>query len=72
LLPHNNTLASQAVTLQPHETQQFNDIFARFGVTPQDVQVEFNTSGEPIYLYASEVRNDTGDAVFIVGSSPNT
>jgi hypothetical protein len=28
-------------------------------------------SPELIYGYASEVRNDTGDAVFIFGVSPN-
>jgi hypothetical protein len=69
-----DSLASESFTLQPHETRQFNDIFARFGITPQaDVQVEFNTSdGSRFYLYASEVRNDTGDAIFIFGTSPNT
>jgi hypothetical protein len=27
--------------------------------------------GVPIYGYASVVRNDTGDAIFIFGTSPN-
>ena len=31
-----------------------------------------NTSGALIYGYASEVRNDTGDAVFVFGLSPNS
>jgi len=70
---NNNTLHSRSVTLQPHETQQFNDIFVAFGITPQDgVQIEFGTGFEVFYAYASEVRNDTGDAVFMFGTSPNS
>lgn len=68
----NNFLYTTAFTVQPHETRQFNDIFASFGLTPQaDVQVNF-TSEQVLFGYASEVRNDTGDAIFIVGSSPNS
>lgn len=26
---------------------------------------------EPLYGYASEVRNDTGDAIFVFGQGPN-
>ncbi|HYS53556.1 MAG TPA: hypothetical protein VER58_07325 [Thermoanaerobaculia bacterium] len=69
---NNVSLATQGFTLQPHETRQFNDIFATFGIAPQaDVLVQFN-SGSPIYGYASEVRNDTGDAIFVFGTSPNS
>jgi len=70
---NNNTVATRSITLQPHETQQFNDIFATFSITPQaDVQVEFTASGlDVFYAYASEVRNDTGDAIFMFGTSPN-
>ncbi len=50
-------LHSEQVTLEPHQT---------------DVQVEFYTSGDLIYGYASEVRNDTGDAIFVYGTSPNS
>ena len=50
---------------------EIKHIFARFGITPQaDVMVEFNGDA-PVYGYASEVRNDTGDAIFIFGTSPN-
>ncbi|MEO8034987.1 MAG: hypothetical protein ABI837_11200 [Acidobacteriota bacterium] len=67
----NGALGTSTVTLAPHETQQFNDIFARFGIAPQaGVQFEFNGNG-PVYGYSSEVRNDTGDAVFVFGTSPN-
>ena len=42
-------------------------------VPPQaDVQVSFDTSDLTLFGYASEVRNDTGDAIFVVGSSPNS
>ena len=69
----NNSLHSEAFTLQPHQTLQFNDIFTRFGIAPQaDVQVQFFTETALVYGYASEVRNDTGDAIFIFGTSPNS
>jgi hypothetical protein len=60
-------------TLEPHQNIQFNDIIARYGITPQDgLSIQFNTFELPIYGYASEVRNDTGDAIFVFGTSPNT
>jgi len=69
----NALLASVPVTLQPHETRQFNDIFTTFGITPQaDVQIQFNTLELGVYGYASEVRNDSGDAIFVFGTSPNS
>ena len=68
----NEFLHSRSVTVQPKQFVQFNDIAAAFGFTPQDsVIVEMNTVDLPIYGYASEVRNDTGDAVFTFGISPN-
>lgn len=70
---NSNTLASDAFTVQGHQTLQFNDIFTRYGIPPQaDVQVEYSTFESPFYAYASEVRNDTGDAVFVFGTSPNS
>jgi hypothetical protein len=62
-------------SLGPHQVVQFNDIFARFGLTPQaDLMIDINTfdSQKPLYGYASEVRNDTGDAIFLFGTSPNS
>ncbi|MHB0968472.1 MAG: hypothetical protein ACYC7A_08805 [Thermoanaerobaculia bacterium] len=68
----NVSLYSETITLQPHQTQQFNDIFARWSIAPQDdVVVQFNTGDQIIYGYASEVRNDSGDAIFIFGTGPN-
>lgn len=69
----NVPLASIPVTLQPHETRQFNDIFTAFSITPQaDVQINFSTFEQQVYGYASEVRNDSGDAIFVFGTSPNS
>lgn len=69
----NVPLASVPVTLQPHETRQFNDIFTAFSITPQaDVQINFGTFELQVYGYASEVRNDSGDAIFVFGTSPNS
>lgn len=65
------SLHSRAVTVQPKQYLQMNDIGSSFGIAPQDsIVVEMNAS-DPIYGYASEVRNDTGDAVFLFGLSPN-
>ena len=70
---NNVQLYSTEVTLQAHETRQFNDIFTAFGITPQaDVQIEFNTFELGVYGYASEVRNDSGDPIFLFGTSPNS
>jgi hypothetical protein len=69
----NAILHSETFNVPPHGNVQFNDIFARFGVTPQEgVAAEFNSAELPIYGYASEVRNDTGDAIFLWGTAPNT
>ncbi|MEO8218463.1 MAG: hypothetical protein ABI718_15380 [Acidobacteriota bacterium] len=68
----NHSTVSKTRTPTFYQTIQSSDIF-RFGIAPQaDVQVEFNTSGDLIYGYASEVRNDTGDAIFVCGTSPNS
>jgi hypothetical protein len=67
------SLHSRSVRVPAHGNIQYNDIFLAFGITPQDgVVVDFSTSELPIFGYASEVRNDTGDAIFIVGLSPNS
>jgi hypothetical protein len=66
-------IALRDVTVQAHQFVQFNDIASAFGIPPQEgLVVNMNTSGELIYGYASEVRNDTGDAVFTFGVSPNS
>jgi hypothetical protein len=69
---NNQLLFLQQITVGAHQNVQINDIFTRFAITPQDgVQVEFDTPELPIYGYASEVRNDSGDAIFLFGTSPN-
>lgn len=66
-------VVTRSVTVQPHSFVQYNDIAAAFGIPPQEgLVVNMNSSGELIYGYASEVRNDTGDAVFTFGVSPNS
>ena len=73
----NTVLHSRLVTVAAHAYVQYNDIFTTFGITPQaGVTVGMNTFdplvNRPIYGYASEVRNDTGDAIFTFGTSPNS
>ena len=71
---NNAQLHSRSVPLAAHQNVQFNDIFATFGIAAQEgVSVEFMNSAGPqvIYGYASEVRNDSGDAIFVFGTAPN-
>jgi hypothetical protein len=69
----NQSLGGTSFELAPHTYRQFSNIFATFGIPEQDgVRVQFNEFDDPIYGYASEVRNDTGDAVFTFGTAPNT
>lgn len=69
----NNFLFRQdSIPIGAHQNIQYNDIFAKFSIAPRDgVQVIINTTGPVIYGYASQVRNDTGDAIFVFGTSPN-
>lgn len=70
---NNASLHSETFDVQPHTYRQFSNIFTLFGIPEQDgVRVSFNEFDDPIYGYASVVRNDTGDAVFIFGTAPNT
>lgn len=68
----NDNLHSSTVTLQPHQVLLINDLASTFGLALQEgLTVEVNSPVEPIYGYVSEVRNDSGDAVFVFGLSPN-
>ena len=70
---NNAILHSRSFTLAPHAYVQFGDIFNTFPIPPQEgVVVQFLAATNRIYGYASEVRNDTGDAVFTFGTSPNS
>ena len=69
----NGSLYSETFTVAAHGYQQFNNIVATYSIPPQDgIRVQFNTFELPIYGFASEVRNDTGDATFVFGESVNT
>jgi hypothetical protein len=70
---NNASLAGESFELAPHTYRQFGNIFTLYSIPVQDgVRVQFNEFDDPIYGYASEVRNDTGDAVFTFGTAPNT
>lgn len=61
-----------AIPIAAHQVIQYNDIFGTFGIAPREgVQVVIFTAAAKIYGYASQVRNDTGDAIFIAGTNPN-
>lgn len=66
-------LATREFSVGGMSVIQFNDLFAELGIPPQRVvQLDMhNARAEPIYGYGSVVRNDTGDAIFIFGTSPN-
>jgi hypothetical protein len=69
---NNAMLHSEEVDVAPHTYRQFSNIFVAYAIPAQDgVRVSFNEFDDPIYGYASEVRNDTGDAVFTFGTAPN-
>lgn len=70
---NNLGIAAQTFDVPPHTYRQFSNIFALFSIPAQDgLRVQFNELDDAIYGYASEVRNDTGDAVFVFGTAPNT
>jgi hypothetical protein len=70
---NNVVLYSSSFTLGPHAYVQYGDIFNTLAIPAQDgVVVNFGSVNNLIYGFASEVRNDTGDAVFIFGLSPNS
>lgn len=70
---HGDLLHTEEMTVGATSVVQVNDLFAELGVPPQrGLQLDMHTAGGmPIYGYASVVRNDTGDAIFIFGTSPN-
>lgn len=67
-------LYAQYLTLAPHQLVQISDVAARWGL-PESAMVTLIISTplneHPFYAYASVVRNDTGDASFLFGTSPN-
>jgi hypothetical protein len=70
---NNNLLNRQdGIPIAAHQNIQYNDLFSTFFIAPTDgVQVLLFSPGPVIYGYASQVRNDTGDAIFMFGTNPN-
>ena len=57
-----------ATVIPARSYRQFNDIFSHFQSGPLNAaMVRVTASNVPVYAYASIVRNDTGDATFVVG-----
>lgn len=71
-----DNVAGNVVALGPMQLVQINDIFAYFGVSPAaGMQLNMEQSsveGVRIYGYASVVRDDTGDAIFLPGLAVNS
>jgi hypothetical protein len=61
-------IGQAAHTVAPLAVLQINDVFAAMGVVPEPSPSLRIHSSVSVYPYASIVRNDTGDAVFVSGS----
>lgn len=61
-------LGQRGLTVAPRTVVQLNDAFAQFGAAPAAGASVHVLSSVPVYPYASVVRNDTGDAIFIAGT----
>jgi hypothetical protein len=61
-------LGSLSRLVPAFEVLQLNDVFAAFGAAPAAEASVRVTSQVGVYAYASIVRNDTGDAVFVAGT----
>jgi hypothetical protein len=71
----NTGLVTKSIDLSPHQLVQLNRVASLWGLPARDIvmiDVESLDSANLIYAYASVVRNDTGDATFLFGTSPNT
>lgn len=71
----NTSLGGGAVQVPAHSVVQVNDIFAQWGIVPHgnvQLRITSGSNDNPIYAYASVVRDGTGDAIFIFGTSPNS
>jgi plastocyanin len=66
-------LGTQPVLLGPHAVTQVNNIYAVFGFgslvrTDGYATVESSDAGSPLFTYAAEADNHTGDLILIVGA----
>jgi hypothetical protein len=60
-------------TIPAHGYVQFSDIFNTYALPAlEGVVADMESVELPIYGYSSEVRNDTGDAIFNFGTNPNS
>lgn len=69
------TLHFENVTLSPHQVVQFSDVATAWGLPASPnltVRVNSGVNERYFYAYVSVVRNDTGDAIFLPGTSPNS
>ena len=66
-------LTTHDLTVDGMSVVQINDLFTELGISQQRViQLDMHAAAAvPIYGYASVVRDGTGDAIFIFGTSPN-
>jgi hypothetical protein len=66
-------VVSFTVTVGPHELVQVDRVAERWDLPARDAVIIWTyTYRTPIYGYASMVRNDTGDAIFVFGTTPNS
>ena len=57
-----------ATSVGARSFRQFNDIFSHFQAGPlHAAMIRISAVSAPVYAYASIVRNDSGDATFIMG-----
>ncbi len=71
-----DSFASHIVTLSPHELIQLDKVAQLWNLPARDslairMYSVGNDNADSIYAYASVVRNATGDATFLFGTSPN-
>jgi len=70
----NNPLGHTTLDVPAFTVVQVNDVFSSLGIPPQGsvhLRVSSGLNEDPFYSYASIVRDGSGDAVFIFGTSPN-
>ncbi len=68
-------LYTETLTVEAHSLIQFSDIASRWNLPESSslmINVSTSVNEDPFFAYASVVRNDTGDAIFIFGTSPNS
>ncbi len=69
-----NKLSSRTIDLAPHQLIQLDRVAELWNLPPRDavfIDINAHDNEDVFYAYASVVRNDTGDATFIFGTTPN-